>query len=577
MTEPTNLPLTQPIAEAITVVLDPAITAKPWRVARRRLTTALRTTLGRQATGWRVRRVPYTEEIVYDLLPPDKPQLKVDEAWDLTYALEALPDVRDAEPSFATIQDAYMPAPDPAQQPAPAPAFAAARGVDPCADDAAPAAVNPNEVDWSPRLVDAPCAWRVEPMTTGKARGAGVRVGHPDSGYRRHTELLAEPGGGPTRVLTELEYDFVDRNRSAVNKDGQHGLSTGSVIMSSDHTGRIVGIAPEAELVPLRVTKPRFGFIPAPILFDSGARALRDAIRYATFQTKCHVISISLGWFWNRSLHSAIREAEAGNVIVCAAAGNYTHLVAWPAAYREVIAVGGCNAARKPWDGSAHGRLVNVSGPAEKVWVPSTAEGGAELPPHQSSGTSFAVATLAGVAALWLAHHGRKALLERYEGIYTLTDVFRYVLDRSSDEFAEPVGDRYGVGIVNARRALTTPLPSVTEMRAAAPAAPRAAAAPAPSSPVAAIATLFPDISEDQLRPWLAQTLNVQADELDARVAGFEEEIIFQIMTNPALRDQLVAAAPSPRGAAAAPQAAPAQDTALPTEQLSKRLRSRLE
>ena len=50
-----------------------------------------------------------------------------------------------------------------------------------------------------------------------------------------------------------------------------------------------------------------------------------------------------------------------------------------------------------PW-----GRAVDVSGPAEDVWVPSFTRDRVEAP-AQSKGTSFAVATVAGVAALWLA------------------------------------------------------------------------------------------------------------------------------------------------------------------------------
>ncbi len=567
------LPLTEPVFEAITILLEPGIDARPWRVARSRLTTALRVALEEPATGWRVRRVPYTEEIVYDLLPPADTRISADEAWELTYALRELPDVLEAEPSFALLQDARIPPADPAEQPLAPAGLAAPGGIDPCADDQPPATVNPAEVDWSPRLVDALCAWGVESPPGGKQRGEGIRVGHPDSGFLYHTDLFAEPNNAPTRVQSALQYDFVDRDRAAENPDGQHGLSTGSFIMSSERTGSITGIAPGAEIVPLRVTKPRFGIIPAPILFDSGARALRDAIRYATFSAGCHVISISLGWFWNRSLHAAVREAAANNVIVCAAAGNYTRFVVWPAAYPEAIAVGGCNALRLPWSGSAQGPLVAVSGPAEDVWVASFTPEGLEAP-RTTSGTSFAVATVAGVAALWLAHHGREALLARYGGLYTLSDVFRAVLQRSADPFAIDTGNRYGAGIVNARRALTTPLPTVDELRVQAL---QAAALPAPTTPTAAIAALFPDISEAQLRGWLSDKLDVPADEVDDRIAGFEEEIIFQIMTDPALRSELAAPVPPESGAAPMPQATPRSAAPLPAGRLSPRLRGRLE
>ncbi len=579
--------LTEPIAEAITIVLHPSRSHKPWRVARQRLKTALRVSLHISVRGWRVRRVPYATEIIYDLLPPEGYSLSVDDAWNLTYTLASLPDIEDAEPAFRVLQDAVVP--DGVERDAlpVAAASAAPDDFEPCHDDDAPATVDPNLVDWSALLVDAQCAWIVPPPThdppygSGRTRGEGTRIGHPDAGYRAHTDYLTEPAGESTRVLHALERDFVDGHtpvdpRPAQNPDGQHGLSTGTVIMSSDLTGDITGIAPAADIVPLRVTKPR-GFIPSPILFDSGVRALRDGIGYAVHDAGCHVISISLGWFSNRSLHAAVRDAEANNVIVCAAAGNYTPFVIWPAAYAEVIAVGGCNATRHGWPGSARGRAVGISGPSEDVWVASFTRVGLEAP-AQSSGTSFGVATVAGVAALWLAFHNRDYLLDRYQGQFTLTDVFRYILGLSSDPFADAVSSiGLGVGIVNARKTLKTPLPTIAQLQQQTPAL---AQAPLPDTPFNRVAAAFPDVEETRSEQWLAETLRVEADGLNEALDGVEDEIIFQIATDARLRSELTgiapAAAPGLDGGPV-PQAAPQPSTAtLATNPLSDRLRSRV-
>lgn len=489
----------------------------------------------------------------------------------------------DPEPSFATLQDADVPPATPVP-PIPA-AMAAPTGLEPCRDDEAPAAVDPNQVDWSIQLIDVPCAWQLAPtsqsldFSAGLAKGKGIRIGHPDAGYKDHTDLQGEPPGQSSRVLGTWERDFVDGDRglkSARNRDGQHGLSTGTVIMSAEMTGEIIGVAPKADLVALRVTKPR-GVFPSPILFDSGAQALRDAIRYATHVAGCHVISISLGWFYNRGLHAAVREAEVADVIVCAAAGNYTPMVVWPAAYPEVVAVGGCTATRQPWPGSARGSAVDVSGPAENVWVASFTELGSEAP-AQSSGTSFAVATVAGVAALWLAYHNRDFLLERYQGQVTLTALFRHVLAQSSDPFPSSLaGIGLGVGIVNARKALKTPLPTLTELQQQAPAA---AFAQAPDTPVARIAAAFPDIAPAVLEEWLATNLAIPVAELNQRLAGVEEEIIFQIATDADRRAQLTAASHAinvaPGTPAPAALAGPASTAMLAEAPLSATLRRRL-
>ncbi len=578
MAEESTVVLTDPICEGITLLLTQTGARNPGAVARRRLATTLRAVLGRAVTGWHVRRVPGSELPEYDITPPGGETLPIDVAWNLSYALAEQPAVVHAEPAFRVLQDAA-----PAVATAPSAAALTARGLatpqfENCTDDKPPATVDPDDIDWSPRLVDLPCAWQLEPpvpapgFAPGKQRGAGIRVGHPDSGYQRHPDLFTEPAGQPVRVLTALERDFVDRDKTAENRDGGHGLNTAGVLMSSDQTGFVVGAAPAAAIVPLRVTKPRLGGnLPAPILFDSGVRNLRDAIRYAVDVAGCHVISISLGWFGSASLHQAIREAVAKNVIICAASGNYVPLVVWPAAYDEVIAIAGCTAERRPWSGASTGPQVDVSGPAQRVWVAGFSANG--LPgAAQSDGTSFATATVAGIAALWLAYHGRDYLLDRYRGQFTLTDVFRHVLRVSCDGFAPgSASSGYGAGIVNARRALITPLPTAAGLRAARP---RAAAALTAPTPVDTVADVFPDVPRAVLRQRLAALLQTPDDELDARLAGVEQELVFQIATDPQVRAQLGAPAQA-RGAESA-LAAPAAQATLAGAPLSERLRARV-
>ncbi|HRW10865.1 MAG TPA: S8 family serine peptidase, partial [Caldilineaceae bacterium] len=577
MNEPFILNLTHPLFDAITVTIEPE-THTPGRVARRRVATALRQVLQQPVKGWHVRQVPHSPRLAYDLTPPDEITLTVQEAWNLTYALRELPDVAEADPSFIVIQDA-IPELEPDTAPiAKAAAARAARSFESCLDDAAPESADPNELEWSPHLVDAPCAWQVEPDEGGKRKGEGIRVGHPDSGYLLHPELFDDPSGLSRRILTNLERDFVDLDPEARDKNGYHGLSTSCIIVSSELTGSITGVAPAAELVSLRVTKPHPFGIPAPILFGSGARNLRDAIRYAVYEADCHVISISLGWFAYGPLHDAVIEAERNNVIVCAAAGNYTGIVIWPAAYPEAVAVAGCNASRGPWGGSAQGVQVAVSAPAENVWVPTFRHDGSPTQ-HQSNGTSFAVATVAGVAALWLAYHNREKLLERYRDEFTLTDVFRYVLGQSSDPFAGFVGNGFGSGIVNARRVLKTPLPTITELQRALPPRPKARAAAVAPSPLATIAAAFPDVPEATLRERLATLMNVDESELEARLADVEDEVLFHLVTDPALRAQITGQLPVPVArakAATEPTPIPAVRGALATDPLSDRLRQRM-
>lgn len=103
-----------------------------------------------------------------------------------------------------------------------------------------------------------------------------------------------------------------------------------------------------------------------------------------------------MGGLWSWRLHEAVRFAQKRGVIVLAAAGNCVRFVFWPAAYSEVIAVAACNVLKQPWHGSSRGGAVDVTAPGELVWHADASN----LQTRQSSGTSFAVATTAGLARL---------------------------------------------------------------------------------------------------------------------------------------------------------------------------------
>jgi lambda repressor-like predicted transcriptional regulator len=197
---------------------------------------------------------------------------------------------------------------------------------------------------WNHDLVNTKAAWEL-------SRGQGIIVGHPDSGYIPHFELDDD------RVRHDLEGNFYDSTPGANNSDergGNHGLGTATVLMSGigqlSDTHFVIGVAPEAILVPMRITRKG-----APIFFSrSGPRRVRNAIRHA-IDKGCHIISMSLGGPFEKSLHEAIQEAVRKNIIVCAAAGNVVRFVVWPARYEEVIAVAACTAERKKWIHSSRG------------------------------------------------------------------------------------------------------------------------------------------------------------------------------------------------------------------------------
>jgi subtilase family protein len=326
-----------------------------------------------------------------------------------------------------------------------------------------------------------------------------------------------------------------------------------------------------------------------PVLLESGMNRLRKAIYHAVDQAGCHVISISLGWLKNKGVHEAVKYAVGKDVIIVAAAGNLVPFVVWPAAYPEVIAVAGCTSTRRKWSGSSSGREVSVTGPARNVW--KAADGTNRV--VQSDGTSFATPSTAGIAALWLAFHGRDALIARYGGEFKLATVFRWVLERACDPPPADHGGEFGKGIINACRTLTTPLPTLDELRTATE--PHlleifADAAPSPvvTSGMEAVARAFPNVPrqvlEERLAPFFPQADPGNAAEMAGQLRGVGEELVFQIATSPELRRLILGGAPSPSAAPSGEEVldAEAQPTAEAAvrdqarSRFSRRLRERM-
>jgi hypothetical protein len=486
-----------------------------------------------ELAGWRVDPVvddPRHDQ--FDLLPPsDEAAMPPGLAWEIAEHLRRQDGVADAEPSF--VVDDY---PEGASsQPPPTTTRGATGGV-----------FDENDCDWVAKFVQAdmqpdgtPGAWSLAPV--GEVPGHGIRIAHPDSGYRGHAEIQ-------DRLLLADAWDFFTNQSGAENDQGDHGLGTASVIVSPDNRvakpNSVTGIAPGAGLIPLRVTIPHLPVVaPAPVLLCTGAKRLRDAILYA-IKKRAHVISISLGWFGNESLAAAIRTAHRQDVIVVAAAGNYTGpIVVWPAAYPEVIALAGCDSRRRPWEHSARGRKVDFTGPAEHVWRADHSLRYVST----SDGTSHATAVTAGIAALWLHRHGREALLRQYrEPHVPLADVFRHVLAATCDP--PPVGDgRWGHGIVNARKCLEYPLPPTSLFR---PDIPGGVARPTEAN-ISILEEAFSDLTPSQLRNRAANVLGVRPENLANLAEQHAREVRFWLVTDPSARKMLAGTTPPTRTALA--------------------------
>ena len=254
----------------------------------------------------------------------------------------------------------------------------------------------PDDKEWALRRTLVPQAWARAP-----GKGQGIIIAQPDTGIVNHIELQGTRiDRNRTLNLIEGGTDPTDPLSSRMSNPG-HGTATASVAVS-DEALAIKGSAPRATLVPIRCIND--------VVITNASPVVR-AVDHAT-RIGAHVITMSLGGFFSRALRDAIRRAVAQDIVVMAAAGNCVGVTVWPAAYPECIAVAGTNAADQPWKGTSRGPSIDFAAPAEFVWRADTRD-----PDHVltgisgGQGTSFAVALSAGIAALWLDHHGRNAVI----------------------------------------------------------------------------------------------------------------------------------------------------------------------
>jgi hypothetical protein len=151
---------------------------------------------------------------------------------------------------------------------------------------------------------------------------------------------------------------------------------------------------------------------------------------------------------------------------------------------------------------------------------------------ERGNGTSYATATMAGIAALWVSYHGASTLAHKY-GAANIARVFKQLLQATC---RTPKGwntEDYGPGIVDAAALLKARLPDAVRARKWRD--PERAAVASDGTGLEALIHLFPGERRARIEALLAAILKVTERELPRAVQLFGEEIAFQLAMRPAL------------------------------------------
>jgi major intracellular serine protease len=236
------------------------------------------------------------------------------------------------------------------------------------------------EVPKGVEMIQAPAVWE-------KSTGKGITIAILDTGCDlTHPELK-------DRIIGGRNFTNDDNGNSEIFRDyNGHGTHVAGTIAASRNVKGVVGVAPEANLLIIKVLDRN-----GSGQYDWIINGISHAI-----EQKVDIISMSLGGPADVSeLHEVIQKAVANNILVVCAAGNEgdgqdsTEELAYPGSYNEVISVGAINLERKISDFSNSNKEVDVVAPGENIVSTYLNGRYAKL-----SGTSMAAPHVSGALAL---------------------------------------------------------------------------------------------------------------------------------------------------------------------------------
>lgn len=244
-----------------------------------------------------------------------------------------------------------------------------------------------------------------------------VKVAIIDSGvnYSEDINVVVRKNFIQDDECSSLYEDFCD-----------HGTAVAGIIGALDNEIGITGINPNVEIYSARVLDDK---LEAPV------ERIIDALNWAV-ENDVDIINMSFGVHQDvPELHQAINSAYEQGILLVAAIGNEGEIV-YPAAYKEVIAVGAVNASGNPIQSVTADNVVELMAPGENILSSAIFDG-----VIGGSGASLAAAHVTGVASI---------LMELNPDMPA--DFIRALMDYSANLYGEK--DVFGNGVVDLEYAI---------------------------------------------------------------------------------------------------------------------------
>jgi len=264
---------------------------------------------------------------------------------------------------------------------------------------------------WGMALAAIQSVWSV-------TKGEGVRVAILDTGIADHTDLItAWKKDNAINCSSDPTWE---------DKGSGHGIHVAGIIAGSDNDFGVVGVAPNCEIIPIKVLDDN-----GSGSYESIEKGLKNAINM-----NVDIINMSLGSSTTppQSIHDLIKQAVSQGIVVVAAAGNDSNAVNYPARYDEVFAVAALDQSGNLATFTSKDETIDIVAPGVDIYSTYLNNEYCKM-----SGTSQAAPFVSGICALIKSALKKQNLLPEFGNQFCQEDMMVALRNISSFENAKVI------------------------------------------------------------------------------------------------------------------------------------------